>query len=116
MIDIETEDSYSKVVELKSSPIEEGIRHGRGVDKDTVENRYNVDLTQGVSNDAVKKSTENRYNCNEVDRYRTKPNEEGIRHGRGVDKDTAKSRNNVDLTKGFSEDAVRKYRAIVYRR
>ena len=77
---------------------------------------YNVDLTQGLSKDAVKKSTENRYNCNEVDRYRTKPNEEGIRHGRGVDKDTAKSRNNVDLTKGFSEDAVIKYRAIVYRR
>jgi hypothetical protein len=47
-----------------------------------------------------------------VDRYRTKPNGEGIRHGRGVDKDTAESRNNVDLTKGLSEDAVRKYRAI----
>ena len=106
----------SKVDRYKTTPIEEGIIHDRGVGKDTVKNRYNVDLTQGVSKDAVKKSSENRYNCNEVDRYRTEPNEEGICHGRGVDKDTAKSRNNVDLTKGFSEDAVRKYRAIAYRR
>ena len=59
---------YSKVDRYKTTPTEEGIRHGRGVGKDTVENRYNVDLIQGDSEDAVKKNDLNRYNCSKVDR------------------------------------------------
>ena len=36
IINRDTEYSYSKEEELKTSPIEEGIHHGQGVDKDTI--------------------------------------------------------------------------------
>ena len=84
---------------------EMSIRYERGVDKDTVRNRNNVDLTHDVDKDAVK-NVGKRQDKNHLNRNKIKSNKKGIRDGRGVDKDTAKGRYNVDLTQGFNKDTV----------
>jgi hypothetical protein len=86
---------------------EMSIRNERGVDKDTVGNRNNVGLTQDVDKDAVK-NINKRQNKNCMDRNNTNSKKKGIRDGRGVDKDTAKGRDNVDLTQEFRKDTVQK--------
>jgi hypothetical protein len=89
-----------------AKPIEKSIQDERDVDKDTARSRDNVEVTQGFSKEVVLEHSMD-YTYSKLDRYRTKPNEEGIRHGRGVDKDTVENRYNVDLTQGDSKDAVR---------
>ena len=86
---------------------EMSIRNERGVDKDTVDNRNNVDLTQDVDKDAVR-YIDKRQKENHKDRYNTNLKKKGVQGGRVVDKETAKGRYNVDRNPGFSKDAVQK--------
>jgi hypothetical protein len=80
----------------------------RGTDKEAVENRYNVRITQKVQRVGDEEAVEiSRYKCNEVYRYKTKPGELSTLYERVVNKDTVENRNNVNFTQGVAEEAVK---------
>ena len=60
-------------------------------------------VIKDIDTDTDRKHRGERQHCDKKKKYMADPKEKGIQDERGVDKNTARSRNNVAVTQGFSK-------------